>query len=99
MQSTMNLANLLSSSSSSSFAGLGDSEEFSNFYPHETPYVFVMPDFACQPWTPEQIWCECGEKVPHLNREADRNDSLMTSVLCPFVCHILESTFFAGMLC
>lgn len=39
------------------------SEEFSNFYWHDTAFRFVMPDFAKQSWTPPEIDCHFSEKA------------------------------------
>ncbi|CAL1163887.1 unnamed protein product [Cladocopium goreaui] len=37
--------------------------EFSNFYWHDVPYTFVMPEYALQSWTPKEIQCQFSEKA------------------------------------
>jgi hypothetical protein len=39
-------------------------QEFSNFYWHDVPYTFVMPEYALQSWTPKEIQCQFSEKAP-----------------------------------
>lgn len=41
----------------------GVPKEFSNFYWHNEPWSFVLPEFARQSWTPKEVQCEYSEKV------------------------------------
>lgn len=41
----------------------GVPKEFSNFYWHNEPWSFVLPEFARQSWTPKEVQCEYSEKA------------------------------------
>ena len=48
--------------------------EFSNFFMHQQPYMFILPDFATQGSLPTQVECEFSEKAIMATKAALMND-------------------------